>query len=243
MPTPERRALGDDAHSSSCIETISKRGYRLVAPVEAGPFLLSVAVTFTPASAAAEDDLLAARSTQDVTSAVERAMRFAQVVSHGRVMTLKGRPRRDDGRDAGLERFADGGCACFEQLRGECGSAACGSLSNRRATGSGRAAVGNGSSGRGLSGHRPRGRARPPRFGRRRVSLPWVPGPSLSWPVRRRDRGLRERHRGFAQGRDSRKVGTLICAIPDFRPRPREKAPCPVLPPHCSSITSKASIA
>ena len=36
-----RKALGDDAHSPRYVETISKRGYRLVAPVSLGPSVLA----------------------------------------------------------------------------------------------------------------------------------------------------------------------------------------------------------
>jgi hypothetical protein len=56
-----------------------------------GPPLLSVAVMpFTPASASADDERFAERMTQDVTSAVERATRYATVVSHGLVAKYKG---------------------------------------------------------------------------------------------------------------------------------------------------------
>jgi adenylate cyclase len=49
-----------------------------------GPPLMSVAVLpFTPASASADDEGVAERITQDITSATERAMRSALVVSHG----------------------------------------------------------------------------------------------------------------------------------------------------------------
>ena len=53
-----------------------------VAPPE--PPLMSVAVMpFTPASASADDDGLAERVTQDLTTAMEHRLRYALVVSHG----------------------------------------------------------------------------------------------------------------------------------------------------------------
>ena len=57
-----------------------------------GPPLMSVAVMpFTPASASSEDAGVAERITQDVTSAAERAMRSALVVSHGLAAKYKDR--------------------------------------------------------------------------------------------------------------------------------------------------------
>jgi len=57
-----------------------------------GPPLMSVAVMpFTPASASSEDEGVAERITQDVTSAAERAMPSALVVSHGLATKYKER--------------------------------------------------------------------------------------------------------------------------------------------------------
>jgi adenylate cyclase len=57
-----------------------------------GPPLMSIAVMpFAPASASSEDEGVAERITQDVTSAAERAMRSALVVSHGLVAKYKDR--------------------------------------------------------------------------------------------------------------------------------------------------------
>ena len=58
-----------------------------------GAPLMSLAVMpFVPASASPEDERFAEQLTQDVTSATERAMRWALVVSHGRVIQYKAKP-------------------------------------------------------------------------------------------------------------------------------------------------------
>jgi adenylate cyclase len=81
-----------------------------VAP--AGPPLMSVAVMpFTPASTSADDERLAERLTQDVTSGVERARRSALVVSHGLVAAkYKGKPidPRAVGHDLNVRYLAEG---------------------------------------------------------------------------------------------------------------------------------------
>ena len=78
----------------------------------AGPPLMSVAVMpFTPASASADDERLAERLTQDVTSGVDRAQRSALVVSHGLVVAkYKGKPidPRAVGHDLNVRYLAEG---------------------------------------------------------------------------------------------------------------------------------------
>jgi adenylate cyclase len=78
----------------------------------AGPPLMSVAVMpFTPASTSADDERLAERLTQDVTSGVDRARRSALVVSHGLVMAkYKGKPTdpRAVGHDLNVRYIAEG---------------------------------------------------------------------------------------------------------------------------------------
>jgi class 3 adenylate cyclase/TolB-like protein/tetratricopeptide (TPR) repeat protein len=76
-----------------------------------GPPAMSVAVMpFTPASASADDELLAERLTQDVTAGIERARR-ALVVSHGLVAAkYKGKPTdpREVGRDLNVRYVFEG---------------------------------------------------------------------------------------------------------------------------------------
>ena len=77
----------------------------------AGPPLMSLAVMpFAPASPSDQDERLAERLTQDVTSAAERAMRFALIASHGRVSGYKGSPfePRAVGRDLNVRYLLEG---------------------------------------------------------------------------------------------------------------------------------------
>jgi adenylate cyclase len=78
----------------------------------AGPPLMSVAVMpFTPASTSADDERLAERLTQDVTSGIERALRSALVVSHGLVVAkYKGKPTdpRAVGHDLNVRYLTEG---------------------------------------------------------------------------------------------------------------------------------------
>jgi TolB-like protein len=78
----------------------------------AGPPLMSVAVMpFTPASTSADDERVAERLTQDVTSGVERAQRSALVVSHGLVVArYKGKPTdaRAVGHDLNVRYLVEG---------------------------------------------------------------------------------------------------------------------------------------
>lgn len=71
-------------------------------PAAPGPPIMSVAVMpFTPASASADDERLAERITQDVTSAIERALPYGLVVSHALAVKYKAAP--SDSRAAGRE--------------------------------------------------------------------------------------------------------------------------------------------
>ena len=77
----------------------------------AGPPLMSVAVMpFTSGSARGEDQSLAERLTQNVTSAAERAMRFALVASNGLAMKYKDQPidPRAVGRDLNVRYLLEG---------------------------------------------------------------------------------------------------------------------------------------
>jgi adenylate cyclase len=78
----------------------------------AGPPLMSVAVMpFTPASTSADDERVADRLTQDVTSGLDRARRSALVVSHGLVVAkYKGRPidPRAIGHDLNVRYLVEG---------------------------------------------------------------------------------------------------------------------------------------
>jgi TolB-like protein len=72
---------------------------------------MSVAVMpFTPASASADDEALAERITQDVTSAVGRAMPYALVASHGLAAKYRGMPvdPRAVGRDLNVRYLVEG---------------------------------------------------------------------------------------------------------------------------------------
>jgi class 3 adenylate cyclase/TolB-like protein/tetratricopeptide (TPR) repeat protein len=84
-----------------------------------GPPLMSVAVLpFTPASASTDDAQLAETFTQDVTSSLERSVRFALVASHGAAAKYKERPTdpRTVGRDLNVRYLVEG------DLRQEAGS-------------------------------------------------------------------------------------------------------------------------
>jgi adenylate cyclase len=76
-----------------------------------GPPFMSVAVMpFTPASASADDEALAERITQDVTSAVGHAMPYALVASHGLAAKYKATPidPRAVGRDLNVRYLVEG---------------------------------------------------------------------------------------------------------------------------------------
>ena len=76
-----------------------------------GPPLMSVAVMpFTPASASDDDEGVAERITQDITSATERAMRSALVVSHGLAAKYKDKPLdpRTVGHDLNVRYLLEG---------------------------------------------------------------------------------------------------------------------------------------
>jgi len=76
-----------------------------------GPPFMSVAVMpFTAASASADDEALAARVTQDVTSALGRAMPHVPVTSHGLAAKYKGTPTdpRAIGRDLNVRYLVEG---------------------------------------------------------------------------------------------------------------------------------------
>ena len=65
------------------------------------PIMLVAVMPFTPASASADDERLAERITQDVTSAIERALRYGLVASHALAVKYKAAPI--DSRAAGRE--------------------------------------------------------------------------------------------------------------------------------------------
>ena len=76
-----------------------------------GPPFMSVAVMpFTAASTSADDEGLAERITQDVTSAVGRAMPYALIPSHGLAAKYKGTPTdpRAVGRDLNVRYLVEG---------------------------------------------------------------------------------------------------------------------------------------
>jgi adenylate cyclase len=76
-----------------------------------GPPFMSVAVMpFTTASASADDEALAARITQDVTSALGRAMPYVLIPSHGLAAKYKGTPTdpRAVGRDLNVRYLVEG---------------------------------------------------------------------------------------------------------------------------------------
>jgi adenylate cyclase len=84
---------------------------RQTTATRSGPPFMSVAVMpFTPASTSADDEGQAERITQDVTSALGRAMPYALVASHGLAAKYRGMPvdPRAVGRDLNVRYLVEG---------------------------------------------------------------------------------------------------------------------------------------
>lgn len=106
-----RRALGDDARHPCYIETIPKRGYRLVADVEAGSFAepIVAVLPFDSLKAHSEEEYFADGITDAVITELGR-IGDLRVVSRQSVLRFKGSTMslRDIARELGVDALIEG---------------------------------------------------------------------------------------------------------------------------------------
>lgn len=105
-----RRALGDSAGSPRFIETLPRKGYRFIAPVQESRGRTIAVLPFASTSGFAEDEVFADGLAEDIINALAR-IPGVKVVSRTTVFALKG--RCDDvrrlGADLGVSQVLEGG--------------------------------------------------------------------------------------------------------------------------------------
>ncbi len=112
-----RRTLGDDARRSRIVQTVPKRGYRLVAPVSRTEVNIAV-LPLLNLSGDAEQEYLADGMTDALISALGRRRRGLRVISRTSSMCLKGSDESlpEIARALGADVVVEGSVLCRDQL-------------------------------------------------------------------------------------------------------------------------------